>query len=94
MEAAPARWRCPGDDRFCSRQFEDDLVVFDETSGHTHLLAAPIARIFLQLRESPVPLGALALVHDKREPDESGLRAVLEILESLNERGLVERIAP
>lgn len=80
-------WRC----------WNDDYVVFDETSGHTHQLDPVRAFVLNLLGSSPQSFGAIleelssipVLADEHQLPDR-----LLAILKELNTLGLVEESAP
>ena len=79
-----------------ARVWEDEGVIYDEFSGHTHLVTSFAAATLTQLRQqqAPLPTGYLAaqlaetLALERNEEFDAALAANLNEFERL---GLVER---
>jgi PqqD family protein of HPr-rel-A system len=56
------RWRLARDRQLLVRSWDGDSVVYDCAGGDTHLLGAPLARVFARVQQGPCELDeAIAL---------------------------------
>ncbi len=94
-EAPPLhRWTRPSD-RLVTRPLDDELAIFDESSGDTHVLAGINAFLLVRLLQSPTPLStdelADAAGHEDWEAADPG--ELTELLQRLADAGLVRPVA-
>jgi PqqD family protein of HPr-rel-A system len=79
------------------RQFDDDVVVYHDPSASTHLLQDDLAAVFATLWADPGrSFSVVELLTELGEPtpDETRIRHVCDILDSLQASGLAESRAP
>lgn len=76
--------------------WDDDYVVFDETSGQTHQLDAVRAYVLDLLVESPRPISYLAgvLSQSASVPSSDAAELIQVVIKDFETVGLVEAIAP
>jgi len=85
-------WRRPGPAVLHYRQWQDDVVLFNEVSGATHLLTLEALVVLQHIGAAPTPESALAAVLRERfEVDDATLtHDVAELLEQLSCLNLIE----
>jgi PqqD family protein of HPr-rel-A system len=91
-EAATLKWRS-----WAGEGGTDDFVVFNSASGETHFLNLTAALVLRCLEERRATAKALmAEIRDALPPDAdtSGLDQIPELLEKLDEVGLITRAYP
>ena len=95
--AATHCWRAINRDGLHLRAWDDESVVYDEFSGHTHLLSSFAGESLSQLCGQQAPLSA-ALIADQLaaeleiERDAGFDQALAACLDAFERLGLVERI--
>ena len=85
-------WRLPDGLELSSRQFGDETVIFNQSSGQTHLLDAIAAWVLRELEVAPSSTDLLAdrLVQEAGLEAEFAVRRLQEILANFEAQGLVE----
>ena len=85
-------WRRPGPAVLHYRQWQDDVVLFNEMSGATHLLTPEALVVLQHMGTGPTSESALAaILRERFEVDEATLaHDVAELLEQLFSLNLIE----
>lgn len=92
-----ALWRAIGRDQLCLRCWDDDCIVYNDATGHTHLVS-PIAATMLRiLLAAPHPLAAAELAsrlaaHFGTTGDDELTTLVEETLADLEHSNVIERV--
>ena len=88
----PRFWRRPGSVALHYRQWQDDVVVFNEASGATHLISLEVLVVLQQMGDAPISeLAFAAILRERFEVDESTLSdEVAQLIEQLSCLDLIE----
>jgi PqqD family protein of HPr-rel-A system len=86
------RWALNGEGRFHLRHWGDDTVIYDETTGATHLMSPVGAEIFEMLAQQP--LSTEAIVRQLAEAVGGGAHETFSsnIQETLDKLDMIELI--
>ena len=93
-EAEDRRWGLPEDVRLLWKSWDEEVIVFNQASGQTHLLDALSAEVLRELEQRPWTMADLvALFADRYElnPEELGDR-LTGICRRFDELGLAEPV--
>lgn len=84
-------WRIAAGQQLRRRGWEDEIVVYNDLSGDTHLLSAPAWLLLAALQSACANAAALA---ERLELDPDDLPDLERMLSSLHQLGLVEQASP
>ena len=92
--SAPGTWRVVPPEAIALREWDDELVVYNDGNGNTHHLAPVAGKVLLALLHKPTGLDELELIDSvgaMTEIDEASVLApvVEEALHELGRLGLV-----
>lgn len=89
-------WRVMRPGRLRLRRFGDEVAVYDDCSGHTHLLDDRAGRILERLMNASAGLGELARLgpHERGEPADPDtlIACTYDVLARLERQGIVKPV--